>query len=457
MNQTTTRAQTPVLEIVILFGAFSILLSILLIDNATLVNQINVQNIDQVHEVFQIDTQRVQEPIIELLLSKDDNTLIAATTRTNYVWNLANSTQQMTSVDDTGGAIFDISFVGDKPVAEFGNWQRTIIRLMDMATGQTLRQFDLPDPRGVRIDRQISHDGHWFALSVDNTTMTIFDVKTGESSIHLSPPEGYLFSDRLALSPNNRFLAALMYMNTCNCKRIVVWDVSTGYEINQFELDKNVTPYSLVFSEDDNLLILSGSYSTEESDAYVQIWKLDTDTKLAEWSGGGLAVGRLLISPDNQYIAAHGYGDVWLWDIKNISASAREILHLKNPDGNSVGYFTMAVNNDWTLLATSDTNGNILIYDIQTAKLIKTLAGHTNYVNQILFSDDQRFIISSGYDGIIRFWSVSAATIKPFTKTDTIALPTMTVSPTPSQLELNITATAFAATFMPISPTPGKN
>ena len=119
MNQSSALTQLPILELTILFSAFCILLALLIIGNPAPVNQITIENIDDIHEIFQIDTQQIEEPITKLLLNKGSNILIGTTGKMDYVWNFPNSTQQINSMADTSGVVDSIRFLDNKPVAIF--------------------------------------------------------------------------------------------------------------------------------------------------------------------------------------------------------------------------------------------------------------------------------------------------------------------------------------------------
>lgn len=66
----------------------------------------------------------------------------------------------------------------------------------------------------------------------------------------------------------------------------------------------------------------------------------------------------------------------------------------------------VAISNDGNLLAAVSASGTIEIYDLTTLELIKILELHTGPVNQILFSNDRKYIISGSTDGTVRFFGI---------------------------------------------------
>ncbi len=77
-----------------------------------------------------------------------------------------------------------------------------------------------------------------------------------------------------------------------------------------------------------------------------------------------------------------------------------------NPDGTM-----LAVSGDRALFFDGDDTSRykypISVWNTQTGKLIFRLFGHTGAVTHLQFTNDNRFIISSSYDGSIRYWDVA--------------------------------------------------
>ena len=52
-------------------------------------------------------------------------------------------------------------------------------------------------------------------------------------------------------------------------------------------------------------------------------------------------------------------------------------------------------------------DATINIYEIETGKITKTLAGHTGLIRFLLMLDNQDTLLSSSDDSTIRMWSLS--------------------------------------------------
>ncbi len=77
--------------------------------------------------------------------------------------------------------------------------------------------------------------------------------------------------------------------------------------------------------------------------------------------------------------------------------------------GANTQLLTLAISPDGKTLATAGENGTIVLFDVQTGKLIKRLQKHTKNIQALVFHSN--FLISAGDDQQIIFWSL--ATAKP--------------------------------------------
>jgi WD40 repeat protein len=66
----------------------------------------------------------------------------------------------------------------------------------------------------------------------------------------------------------------------------------------------------------------------------------------------------------------------------------------------------IAMSVDGSLLAATSASGTVEIYDLATLKLIKTVDLETGPVNQVLFSNDGKYIILGSTDGTVRFFGL---------------------------------------------------
>ena len=69
----------------------------------------------------------------------------------------------------------------------------------------------------------------------------------------------------------------------------------------------------------------------------------------------------------------------------------------------------MALSPDGKILASGSSDKTIKLWDVATGREIRTLSGHTHWVNSVAFSPDGKILASGSWDGRILLWDVEAA------------------------------------------------
>jgi WD40 repeat protein len=117
------------------------------------------------------------------------------------------------------------------------------------------------------------------------------------------------------------------------------------------------------------------------------------------------AISAIAFSPDGSLLAA---GDVdkkiKLFDVK----SAKTIRTLSDV-GTTV--LSLAFSPDGSRLASAGKENVIRLWDVKTGQLLKTLDGHTLAVSDVAFAPDGSLLASSGYDKLISLWDVQTGEV----------------------------------------------
>ena len=102
-----------------------------------------------------------------------------------------------------------------------------------------------------------------------------------------------------------------------------------------------------------------------------------------------------------------------------------EYIHANHADFVS----TVAFSEDQTIMASGNSDYNILLWDTPSRKLKKTLSGHTANIVCIEFSPDAKTIVSTSDDGTMRFWETETARLKKTIKGFSMGVNSVSLSP----------------------------
>jgi len=207
---------------------------------------------------------------------------------------------------------------------------------------------------------------------------------------------------------------------------------------------------SIAFSPDDMLL------ASASLDKTVKLWDVAAGQVLRTLSGHTGGVKKVVFSPDSKIlVSVSGDNSIKLWDV----ASGQELrtLRANHPDDiNSYGVLDIAFSADGRIMASlaetvsSSTNNfffyvdlwdvasgaqfrtwsddwiyglafspdgkmlalgigkNVILSDVSSGLEIRTFNGHTDFVHNIVFSQDGKTLISGSKDATVKIWEVAS-------------------------------------------------
>jgi WD40 repeat protein len=171
-------------------------------------------------------------------------------------------------------------------------------------------------------------------------------------------------------------------------------DLDTEKEIRSFT-GHSAAIHAVAFSPDGSRLV------TGSIDKTIKVWDARKGGELLSITGSNSMVESVDVSPDGRLIAscANMNDDfVRIWDLQT-GAELKRIKPRSHP-------WYASFSPDGTRLVSGHYDGTISLWDLASGREIRTFAGHTAHIIQVIFSPDGRRLASVSHDGTIRYWNI---------------------------------------------------
>ena len=262
------------------------------------------------------------------------------------------------------------------------------IKLWDAATGQnylTLTGHDSPVN-----DVVFTKDGSQVISAGENGQIILWNAETGNRIITRTGDSGPVYA--LALSPDGTQLA------TANDDASVrVWDTDSWESLYlAFGHDDVVT--DIDFSSQGTQLASSGR------DGRIIIWNALTGASLNsiepsfDDQGDAIGINAIDFSPDDTLIASASNNAVRLWELE----SGRLVDTLA---GHAATVNDVVFNANGDVIVTASADGTAKTWRVDSGQAIDTLPGHTGGVLSLVFNPDGQQLATTGQDGVARLWN----------------------------------------------------
>ena len=316
------------------------------------------------------------------------------------------------------------------------------VQLWDAASGEPLRYFG---QTGHITALEFSPDGKTLASSNPYGDVMLWDLETGRSiALDLTVYPGVVYPQEwwvydMAFSSDGATLAVggMGDGKNGNLNSIELWDWRTGRflanlsGLSDFALSVSYSP--------DGKVLASGT-----KDGMITLWDPGLGTIIRKLAGSGTAVNDLAFSPDGGTLASGAEdGSIALWDAaagtrrRALHGHAQGIVALRfSPDGAALaaaddspdiidwdpasgkslhtfaiaGYSlltSMSISPDQKLLASGDSKGRILLWDLSRREPVLSLQGHTDWIYSLAFSPDGKRLASGSEDQQVILWDTS--------------------------------------------------
>jgi hypothetical protein len=193
----------------------------------------------------------------------------------------------------------------------------------------------------------------------------------------------------LALSPDGNYLSSSSSDYT-----IKIWNLS-NYSLVKTITTSNYYCSSIFYSPDGTMIAGSQSYD-------VKIWNSSTGAQIRSISLNNSNYSAICFSQDGSTLI---YGDGSSIKFCRISDGS-----IYNTISLTSTVYSLTVSHDGQTLAAGSYDGFIRLYDAQSGFPINTLAGVSNSITQLFFSEDDKLLLTSDSYSSINLWNLDSST-----------------------------------------------
>lgn len=186
---------------------------------------------------------------------------------------------------------------------------------------------------------------------------------------------------------------------------ICVWDLKTGAETRRFTQTGQVLSIAV---HGDRLL--AASYDFDTASNFIILWSLSTGQEVSRLAGQADVVYCVVISPDGKtalsssgpsgpFSASSGNNDIVLWDLETASM-------LKQLKGHRDAVFKVAYRPHSNMALSSSGDATLMLWDLDSGQAVNTLRGHLSFAYCMAVSPDGLRAFSASFDLSQIFWDI---------------------------------------------------
>ena len=298
-----------------------------------------------------------------------------------FLWD-ASTGKELAHWTDEAARVFQVAFGPDGETVALGYFGGTV-RIVDRETGEERLRY--AGQRGVVIELRYSADGTRLAsASVDGSTV-LLDPKDGDEVARL---QGQCETNyAVDISPSGGTVAT-----GCGGGDVVLWSPSSDQEIRRWPAHaKDVSGLRFLSEE----VLLSSS-----DDGTMVLWDLNTGDEIRRYDGCESRAGALEMVPGGESVSLACYdGTIQFWDIEGGEPTMVE--------SHTGGMLSVAISAGGQRMATSSTDGTVILWDPSARQELARLSGHSGQIGSVAFSPAGDRLASADSAGTIRLWEAA--------------------------------------------------
>jgi WD40 repeat protein len=377
-------------------------------------NAVRIWNVPTGDELFTI---RDNGPLVGVAFSPDGRLLASASgspRHTVTIWHAQSGSE----ADTVSGPFSEAGFAPDGRLLGYADGKNAgTVAGIDVATGKVLLSYaDSTDLHPTRVSRgngriavlvdegspQRSVDPHGHVQAPAWRNIRVWDGASGQELFTLGGASGPFTT--LALSRDGRLLATAGRdaADPTKATAVTLWDATIGKEIRTLLRDPRPICW-MMFAPGSHRLALAywadyvkleqGAQSELFNTSVVRVWDTDAGREVFTLPGGV----PVAFSPGDRQLVTTDGSTIQLWD-----AVTGKVIHSLR--GHTDAVQEIAFTPDGQRLASAAPD-EIMLWDVATGQEILTLRHRTRWWRSLGFSPDGRRLAAVDGDGHVRIWN----------------------------------------------------